>query len=78
MVREKVTPPSRLASLAVPEMCDQTEDDNYVYDVYYMNDSKFDFKSLENILAVEACRLVQNSWRSPLVFFIILQYFLRA
>lgn len=46
-----------MASLAVPEMCDMTEGtDNFVYDVYYMNDAKFDYKALENILAIESYR----------------------
>jgi hypothetical protein len=58
MIREKVAPPGgRMASLAVPEMCDMTEGtDNFVYDVYYMNDAKFDYKALENILAIESYR----------------------
>ena len=49
MVRETVSDRPLHPMLATPD-----DDDNYVYDLYYMNDTKFDFKALENILAVES------------------------
>ena len=41
MVRENVTE-------------EESADENYVYDLYYMNRPDFDFRALENIIAIEA------------------------
>ena len=46
MVREKVPSPRQ----------PNTIDGGYVYDIYYMNSPQFDFRNLENILAIEALR----------------------
>ena len=46
MVRETIKPANE----------SRADDDGYVYDIYYMNSPKFDFRNLENILAIEALR----------------------
>ena len=47
MVREKVEPPVHKPPQA---------DGDYVYDIYYMNDARFDFRNFEQILCIEACK----------------------
>jgi len=62
LVRDIVAPLCGTPSLAVPEEVSTSDEmDHYVYDVYYMNDSHFDFKALENVLAVESFRLVYSN-----------------
>jgi len=34
------------------------DDDNFVYDVYRTDDDRFDFQSLEQVLAIQALRFV--------------------
>lgn len=47
MVREKVDP---------KQQAEQATSSDYVYDVYYLNKADFDYRALENILAIEALK----------------------
>ncbi len=58
MIRERVVgPPAPHASSAINSATDGSDVD-FVYDLYYMNNAKFDFRALENILSIEAYRFV--------------------
>ena len=48
MVRTKVSAPVGQTQ--------SSDDIDYVYDIYYMNSAKFDYRMLENVLTVELMR----------------------
>ena len=54
MVRERVQPALPEAAAAAAAAAAAPNKEEYVYDIYYMNNATFDFHHLENILAVEA------------------------